>query len=353
MKNNVISYIKQNKDKSLDDLPINEVDLLVLSLALYVPFYKEKIVDNTPLRDVLYYYYLKNQKLFHIMMMIKDIDLINIIKSIYESIRYKEFYVTDVKYILSDDYICQFAAYTVHFDNKFVCVFSGTDDTFIGWAENCFAITGLHMPAQDEGIKYVQEIINKYNKEDYYICGHSKGGSIALFAGLSINKEDDINRLINIYNFDGPNVYNEDELSSSSYKVREKIINIHPYLSLFGMLLYRDGIDYSIKAYGNKIETHNGFNWVVEHNSFIPKKLSSDSITFSKGFKKILNNYSFETRRGVVNSVMNFIHDEHLTTLTDAMFNMHKMLSFRKHLSKDELHLALELLNLLHKCNFI
>ena len=35
---NIIDYIKKNKDKTLEDLPFNEIDNLILSLLPYINF---------------------------------------------------------------------------------------------------------------------------------------------------------------------------------------------------------------------------------------------------------------------------------------------------------------------------
>ena len=79
--------------------------------------------------------------------------------------------------------------------------------------------------------------ILKKTSSPVIVCGHSKGGNLALTAslGTGLLKRHKIKA---IYSFDGPGLRKE-EFSSFNYKnISKKLINIVPSQSMIGVLLY-------------------------------------------------------------------------------------------------------------------
>ena len=59
-----------------------------------------------------------------------------------------------------------------------------------------------HIPAQVEALKYIRRVSKKYNCK-IHLGGHSKGGNLAVYAGIFCSKKVQ-DKIIDITNFDGP-----------------------------------------------------------------------------------------------------------------------------------------------------
>ncbi len=101
------------------------------------------------------------------------------------------------------------------------------------------------------------------------MCGHSKGGNLALFAG-SFLKGMRRNKLIKIINFDGPgfdfSIVPREPFSNS----KDKVCNYIPEESIVGILLEPVGPRTVVFSSAHGINQHNALNWHVEQTRFIP-----------------------------------------------------------------------------------
>ena len=60
-------------------------------------------------------------------------------------------------------------------------VFRGTDRTLTGWREDFNMLYLKNVPSQEDALKYLEEAASG-NVGDIYVCGHSKGGNLAMYA---------------------------------------------------------------------------------------------------------------------------------------------------------------------------
>lgn len=71
----------------------------------------------------------------------------------------------------------QFAAFTVVLDDKTICVvFRGTDDSVVGWKEDCNLALADEIPAQKAAAEYLENAGKFFKKHRIIVAGHSKGG---------------------------------------------------------------------------------------------------------------------------------------------------------------------------------
>ena len=76
----------------------------------------------------------------------------------------------------------QFAAITLQLDYGAAVVFRGTDNTLVGWKED-FNLGFLDtIPGQWLARDYLEQTA-AYLRGPLWVCGHSKGGNLAVFAG--------------------------------------------------------------------------------------------------------------------------------------------------------------------------
>ena len=106
--------------------------------------------------------------------------------------------------LINDAIDKQFAAVNFVLDQQenIVVAFRGTDVTVTGVKESAMLSYMFPVPAQIQALHYFQETAMTY-KGDVRICGHSKGGNLAVFAGVSCSNSLK-KRIVGVYQNDAP-----------------------------------------------------------------------------------------------------------------------------------------------------
>ena len=206
-----------------------------------------------------------------------------------KSKRYENLIIRDVVSLEDDHDVCQFYAMTIFFEDKMYISFRGTDLTLRGWKEDINMCYHNIIPGHKEASRYIHKILNKYPNH-FYIGGHSKGGNLAVYAGLKV-KEEDQNRLIHVYTFDGPGFYDKkiiDELQKSP--VDKKIIKYVPRQSVVGIVLKHTKRAKVVEAQNVGVFQHDPFNWRINHQTGKFRVVKRRSI-ISYINEKALNNW--------------------------------------------------------------
>ena len=131
----------------------------------------------------------------------------------------------------------QFSAITIIMpDNTLYVSFRGTDNTIVGWKEDFNMSFKSHIASQISAKEYLNMIAELYPNKKIRVGGHSKGGNIAVYSAIFAAPQI-IDRIINVYNNDGPG-FCEDILETQEY---QKMINkVHTYIqqsSIIGRLM--------------------------------------------------------------------------------------------------------------------
>lgn len=167
----------------------------------------------------------------------------------------------------------QFAAVTLLLPGgTTVVVYRGTDDTLIGWKEDVdlYSVDGI--PSHKLASEYLNTVGEKY-KGEIIVCGHSKGGNLALFAALNC-KGEIRDRIEFLYNNDGPGFSSFDFINSAEYKqLLPKYRHLVPDNSFVGMLLAHDDDYVPIKCsrYFGPLQ-HDLVTWQIKGDTVIPKE---------------------------------------------------------------------------------
>ena len=126
------------------------------------------------------------------------------------------------------------------------------------------------IPSQLEAVHYVSQVVS-FKERHIYLGGHSKGGNLAVYAGVKCKKSLQ-KRVVSIYNNDGPG-FTEEFLSLSAYeKMLPKINTILPQTSIIGMLLSHKENYKVIESSSLGIWQHDTLTWQVDANSFVTLK---------------------------------------------------------------------------------
>lgn len=185
----------------------------------------------------------------------------------------------------------QFCAMTVLLQkNRYAVVFRGTDDKLISWKED-FNMSFLPIiPAQNMALSYLENVADCM-KGKIYVCGHSKGGNLAVYAGVRASYRAR-RRILAIYNHDGPGFYDLNSLGDAYEEMIPKIRTFVPETAVVGMLLEQVG-EYNVVKSSNKgLLQHDAMSWEVLGPSFV--KVNSISGA-SRVVKDILKNWLKET----------------------------------------------------------
>lgn len=260
-------YIKYYKDTSIKDIGFNQIDNLLFAVLVYLPIgaFKEKTFDEL-------YDYSKDftDKKNDSAMASRAFEYLEKIKG---SKRYKNMIFKNYVNVVNDS--MQFGACTIRLEDITVICYKGTDRSLIGWIEN--ARIGYDYPTntQKTAIDYLKNNITKEDKK-VYVVGHSKGGNLALVSGMEASEEN-FDKIIKVYNFDGPGLRYKEYSSDKYERLRSKLVNVMPSGSVIGTLLYNK--DYIVVNSKNvSFGEHYPDSWGVYGEFFITNTLSKSSL---------------------------------------------------------------------------
>ena len=224
MKSDLFDYIKWRGDLFFCASPMCEIDGAIFSMATYVEY--DYALPDGEMDDPISFNYVLDSyfsmddkreiKLGLIFPTDKIITMLEIIK---DTERYSSLKISDFVNYISEKECCQFCAMTFHLDDGSAVVsYRGTDDTIIGWRED-FNLSFLRQtPSQRLASEYLNRIADKYNNSKIYVCGHSKGGNLAVYAAATC-RDDVKERIERVFSYDGPGQSSEIIMSDGYEKI--------------------------------------------------------------------------------------------------------------------------------------
>lgn len=275
-------FIKKYGDKTFSELPFTDVDNLLLCEIFYMPFEKvfykgfndKPVLFSDACKKVFAYNgykhispgFLMNNYISQKMM------------ALAETVRYKDVKVYACESVFGTEPAVQFAAMTFILpDDTKVVIYRGTDDTWVGWKEDLDIYTKKGIPSHKLCVDYLERVAKDFPDGDIIICGHSKGGHVALHSALYCD-ESVRNRIERVYNNDGPGFYSYNYIESKPYnEIINKYRHFVPDCSFVGMLLVHDD-DYipvkSTRLFG--MLQHDLATWKIKGTQL----LTRDDLTF-------------------------------------------------------------------------
>lgn len=264
---NIVDYVKSQM-KDFKTTKFNLVDSLVLSQFVYIHF--DKIVpglaDNSePVRigDLL-----KAEHIPHMLYNVRDPKSNHrLLIALGMSPRFRNIRMCCYSDSLDITLQKQFAAVTYLLDDKTAYVaYRGTDSTIVGWKEDFNMAFISPVPAQQEGVSYLNAVAERF-PHALMVGGHSKGGNIAVYSAMECHQAAQ-DRIMSIYSHDGPGFRDEIFTSEKYSHIKTRIHKTLPQSSLVGMLLQHqeDYIVVESKKFG--IMQHDPFSWVINKGDF-------------------------------------------------------------------------------------
>lgn len=272
---NTVDYLVEYGNRSFDDMPFCEADAITVCEAFYMPL--ERVISGSfddapvPFKDACdsLFAALGKDKYKRLGLGISP----NCNKNLERMSQLDRFAATSLV-ACRESYgvrpAVQYGAATLVLPNGTnVVSFRGTDDTIAGWKEDADIFTKKTIPSYDLALSYVKELAEK-REGDIILCGHSKGGHVALWAAVK-SDEKIRSRIRRVYNFDGPGYCDYSLFAEPGYKeLLPRYDHLVPYSSFVGMMLAHD-YDYtpidSTKRLGPM--QHNLNTWCIENGKAV------------------------------------------------------------------------------------
>lgn len=333
---NLFSFIDKYGDYSFEKVAFTEVDNVIMAMLSYVDL--EGIVSRNSfnpkrLSVVGEEFFLKHNPKTKNIRTVKN--AIKILRYIKDTKRYKDLLLYNYEYRSSDDN--QFGALTIEINKDLIYVsFEGTDHLIGGWKEDFMMSYMFPAPSQRQAINYVNRKF-LFMKKKIILGGHSKGGNLALVAGMYANMFVS-NKIVNIYSNDGPGLL-IDQFNSKNYQnIEDKLISIVPNYSVIGLLLnHRTDIEV-IKSFRKSVLAHDATTWVVKDLEFERTELSSFGKKFDAKLLEWLRSYELDERKTFVLQLFDIFDRAKIVSLIDIMNNkklIFKLVTESKELDKN------------------
>lgn len=327
---NVLDYVKWRCDITFSHSPLNEIDSLIFTELSYLPF--EHFVphissgDRLLLSEVADRFFDVYDEDKSIGAIIPGAEIIRLFRLVSKSRRFAEVRLWAYVNEISKDAEKQFSAMCFSWDKKNTFVaFRGTDDTLVGWKENLNMALFTPIPAQTDGVQYIDKIA-KLTKDKLYIGGHSKGGNIAVYSALTAEPKIR-KRIAAVYNFDGPGFTNQFTDMVNDTVTVGKIRNIMPEGSFIGRIFDYVGEHEIVKSFNRGIMQHDAFSWSVMGAEFVnANEFESGSDEFHQLLKRWVSNMPEEDRHRFVESFYRLATTTNASTLSDIMLDKMKFL---------------------------
>lgn len=310
---NILDYLDWRGDICMTDASFNEVDNLLLSELSYVAF--DGILPGVEeeswitVKEAAELFFSKHDK----EEMDEDRSLMAkaplVLEKMAKTKRFEAMRLSCYTNQIDEEEEKQFSALLAECsDGTYFVAFRGTDDTLVGWKEDFNMSYISVVPSQVEAVSYLERVAQKV-KGKLRLGGHSKGGNLAVYAAVQC-KEEIKERIIEIYNNDGPG-FSKEMLCSNAYeKIRERICTIVPQTSVIGMLLEHEEEYLVTKSSQSGIMQHDPLSWEVLGPKFVYlEDVKKNSRILDKTLKNWINEMTRKQRETFVMVLFHVLYE--------------------------------------------
>ena len=304
----LLDYLKWRNDINFSVAAFNDIDNVILSYLSYMDFGELHLEENSIYGiDEAFELFCKRHSLEEIREHGQFLERVPLLlEDMVIGERFKDTNIAYYKEVFDKEKIEQFAAVTFILpDGTNYISFRGTDTTITGWKEDFL----MSCMSETEGAKEAVDYLNNVSElldGDLIVGGHSKGGNFAMYAATFCN-ETVRERIIKVYNNDGPG-FRDEIINSAEYKqLLPKICSIVPQTSIIGQVLSNDSEEKVIKSDAVGIFQHDAMTWEVTKDKFVESELDVFSNYVKVALGSWLEQMDDGTRQSVVSTVFSMI----------------------------------------------
>ena len=320
---NLLDYLDWRGDLTLEQDPFNEVDNLILAELAFVDF--QDIVpppgggtgvELHEAAEAFFARFPEGEKI-HMGVFVPD-AVPDLLERMAASRRFGGMLLHGFADRLDVGRGEQFAALTVETgDGALYLSFRGTDDTLAGWREDFAMACVPEIPAQKKALSYVEEIARQFPRRKLRLGGHSKGGNLAVYAGVfcpaAIQR-----RILEIWSNDGPGFHTDLLDLPQHRRIADRIHSIVPKSSVVGMLLEHEE-DYTVVDSDQLgLLQHDGFSWQVLGPRFVTlRQVTRQAHLCDQELRQWVREMPVERRERFVDGLFAVLGASGAVTLTD------------------------------------
>ncbi len=265
----ILDYLEEYGDVSLREMPMNDVDSLILCQFAYLKFdgMVPGVKENAPsvtLKQLAEH--ADYEKLF------ADERYEKVNRALFAKMlkgrRFRNMKLNCHINIIEKEWETQFAAVTLLLeDGTMYIAFRGTDETIVGWKEDFNMAFLSPVPGQAYSVKYLNTVTRKLHNP-FFVGGHSKGGNLAVYSAMNCAPGVQ-ERICKIYSMDGPG-FRPEVLEDCGYRnIADKVVKIVPSASLIGMLFEYDTNYRVVESKTIGLLQHDPYSWRVRDGKFV------------------------------------------------------------------------------------
>ena len=302
----IFDYLHWRADVPLSVSPFNDVDNLILCELVYTDF--AEVVPNdgsavslTEARDRFFAVHTREE--------IRERARYSytaraplLMDAMLEGVRFAELKLCWYEAVTDKDETAQFAAVTFLLpDGTAFVSFRGTDGTVVGWKEDLILSYRSHTQGQIRAADYLCRVC-AMTDFPVRVGGHSKGGNLAVYAA-AFAPEGFYDRLIRVYNNDGPGFREEVRMLPGYRRIQSKCVCVVPDTSVIGLLLESDCLRRVVRSNASGLAQHDGFSWEAGPTEFVPAQLTKTGAYLEKAVDTWVARQDDQTLRSLVDSI--------------------------------------------------
>ena len=314
---NLFDYLTWRGDIPFENDPFNEIDGMIMARFAYAPFdgivpetVRERVTVMQACRQLL--------QMENLQQLVLNLEDVHLYEALAQSIRYRDVELCNFRNLIDNATETQFSAFTAKIMDGLYCItFRGTDNTLIGWKEDCNMAFTYPVPCQRLAQEYLEDTGLRIRGK-CILTGHSKGGNIAVYAGAFCSNALK-KRIVRIYNYDGPGFVPEALETKEYQEIMDRICTFVPQGSVFGMLFGHREEHIVIHSEAiNGLLQHNMYTWEVIGRYFIGvDEVTRGSRIVDETVKNWVSQMAVGMREKFVESLYAVVSKTNATTLNE------------------------------------
>ncbi len=315
---NAIDYLDWRGDVKFDAAPFNEIDAVICSKLTSLDFTGIVPAEGgVALRDAVDAYFERYGDRDVRLGVLLAPGAVTMVKKMLTSPRFDGLSIHDYINRVDSGNTEQFCAMTLELpDGTHYVAFRGTDDTIAAWREDFNMSYSDAVPAQLDAADYLCRAMERFGGK-FRVGGHSKGGNLSVFAAMKAPEQFQ-ERLLDVYNFDGPGFRESVKNDPGYMRIRGKIRMFVPQHSLVGVLLVNDSPYEIIETNETGMAAHNAYTWQVLGTRFVRcDKFSLRTRVYRDAMRSWADSLEPEERQKLINTVFDALESTGARTLTD------------------------------------
>lgn len=322
MANNINKFLTIYRNKTYDEFPLCEADIVAGAILSYADFNASSKTKKYNLEHNLApasIFHGKRDSLILSRSFLHSKEAEKVIKDL---LLCKRYHLTRISYFANikenEDEATQFFAFTAISKSYALVFFRGTDTSLVGWKEDLDLAFKDKIPSQKLAKAYVYKIADLTDKP-IILVGHSKGGNLAFYTYITASQKIK-NRIYKVYNLDGPGfcdpkiqIDNEDK----------KLIKIVPSNSVIGMLMEKGNSYEVVKSYKSNINAHDPITWEFSSDSrYCKLARSKRQSKYSLAIKYSINDWLPRYQKKDFRDMADFIYQVAVANKQTTILNL-------------------------------